>query len=159
MALWPSDFPETVPVNRSNKGTGLEIPFFGPLAPDGLLPRLQVSCHLAPALRPSLSLSSTAAGQPRAADPWEVNFLHCLDCLSTQLTFPFSLLSPPPSLGIIDASPMSHNSMYHAVIGGVVAIIVFFVLILLIVLGHYLIRHKGKGAGEVYRILPPPRSP
>uniref|UniRef100_A0A8B9F5N8 Cell adhesion molecule 3 n=1 Tax=Amazona collaria TaxID=241587 RepID=A0A8B9F5N8_9PSIT len=32
---------------------------------------------------------------------------------------------------------------YHAVIGGVVAVIVFLLLSLLIVLGHYLIRHKG----------------
>ncbi|XP_063002242.1 cell adhesion molecule 3 [Elgaria multicarinata webbii] len=32
---------------------------------------------------------------------------------------------------------------YHAIIGGVVAVIVFLLLILLIVLGHYLIRHKG----------------
>ncbi|OPJ71611.1 cell adhesion molecule 3-like [Patagioenas fasciata monilis] len=32
---------------------------------------------------------------------------------------------------------------YHALIGGVVAVIVFLLLSLLIVLGHYLIRHKG----------------
>uniref|UniRef100_A0A8C3Y3T8 Cell adhesion molecule 3 n=1 Tax=Catharus ustulatus TaxID=91951 RepID=A0A8C3Y3T8_CATUS len=32
---------------------------------------------------------------------------------------------------------------YHAMIGGVVAVIVFLLLSLLIVLGHYLIRHKG----------------
>lgn len=32
----------------------------------------------------------------------------------------------------------------HAVIGGVVAVIVFILLCLLIVLGRYLIRHKGR---------------
>uniref|UniRef100_A0A8V5GLR7 Uncharacterized protein n=1 Tax=Melopsittacus undulatus TaxID=13146 RepID=A0A8V5GLR7_MELUD len=37
----------------------------------------------------------------------------------------------------------STSSTYHAVIGGVVAVIVFLLLSLLIVLGHYLIRHKG----------------
>ncbi|KAF1521647.1 Cell adhesion molecule 3, partial [Eudyptula minor] len=43
-----------------------------------------------------------------------------------------------------DASPVpSTSSTYHAVIGGVVAVIVFLLLSLLIVLGHYLIRHKG----------------
>ncbi|KFP68690.1 Cell adhesion molecule 3, partial [Cariama cristata] len=42
------------------------------------------------------------------------------------------------------ASPVpSTSSTYHAVIGGVVAVIVFLLLSLLIVLGHYLIRHKG----------------
>ncbi|XP_041095287.1 cell adhesion molecule 3-like [Polyodon spathula] len=40
------------------------------------------------------------------------------------------------------AMPAS-NSIDHAVIGGVVAVIVFIVLCLLIVLGRYLIRHKG----------------
>ncbi|NXW91521.1 CADM3 protein, partial [Alopecoenas beccarii] len=43
-----------------------------------------------------------------------------------------------------DASPVpSTSSTYHALIGGVVAVIVFLLLSLLIVLGHYLIRHKG----------------
>ncbi|NXH17959.1 CADM3 protein, partial [Bucco capensis] len=43
-----------------------------------------------------------------------------------------------------DASPVpSTSSTYHAVIGGVVAVIVFLLLSLLIALGHYLIRHKG----------------
>ncbi|KAL8184354.1 UNVERIFIED_CONTAM: Cell adhesion molecule 3 [Gekko kuhli] len=43
-----------------------------------------------------------------------------------------------------DASPVAHSSStYHAIIGGVVALIVFLLLSLLIILGHYLIRHKG----------------
>ncbi|NXU79876.1 CADM3 protein, partial [Oreotrochilus melanogaster] len=49
-----------------------------------------------------------------------------------------------PSAVWADASPVpSTSSTYHAVIGGVVAVIVFLLLSLLIVLGHYLIRHKG----------------
>ncbi|NXT69474.1 CADM3 protein, partial [Chaetops frenatus] len=52
-----------------------------------------------------------------------------------------SLFSP---LSWADASPVpSTSSTYHAMIGGVVAVIVFLLLSLLIVLGHYLIRHKG----------------
>ncbi|NXW58304.1 CADM3 protein, partial [Eurystomus gularis] len=53
-----------------------------------------------------------------------------------------SLFSPCAAWA--DASPVpSTSSTYHAVIGGVVAVIVFLLLSLLIVLGHYLIRHKG----------------
>ncbi|XP_056178343.1 cell adhesion molecule 3 isoform X5 [Falco biarmicus] len=49
------------------------------------------------------------------------------------------------NLDVSDASPVpSTSSTYHAVIGGVVAVIVFLLLSLLIVLGHYLIRHKEK---------------
>ncbi|KAM9114379.1 cell adhesion molecule 3 isoform 2-T2 [Pangshura tecta] len=48
------------------------------------------------------------------------------------------------NLDINDASPMSSSSgTYHALIGGVVAVIVFLLLSLLIFLAHYLIRHKG----------------
>ncbi|NXE43669.1 CADM3 protein, partial [Ptilorrhoa leucosticta] len=67
-----------------------------------------------------------------------------------------SSLCPPPPAGSqlllsflspvawTDASPVpSTSSTYHAMIGGVVAVIVFLLLSLLIVLGHYLIRHKG----------------
>lgn len=58
---------------------------------------------------------------------------------------PFSLFSPP---AWADASPVpSTSSTYHAMIGGVVAVIVFLLLSLLIVLGHYLIRHKGTAWG------------
>lgn len=57
----------------------------------------------------------------------------------------FSLFSPP---AWADASPVpSTSSTYHAMIGGVVAVIVFLLLSLLIVLGHYLIRHKGTAWG------------
>ncbi|NXH69286.1 CADM3 protein, partial [Hydrobates tethys] len=56
--------------------------------------------------------------------------------ISFSVFFPFAVWA--------DASPVpSTSSTYHAVIGGVVAVIVFLLLSLLIVLGHYLIRHKG----------------
>ncbi|XP_043915279.1 cell adhesion molecule 3 isoform X1 [Protopterus annectens] len=42
-----------------------------------------------------------------------------------------------------DPSALPHSGIDHAVIGGVVAVIVFILLCLLIVLGRYLIRHKG----------------
>ncbi|NXG50499.1 CADM3 protein, partial [Psilopogon haemacephalus] len=55
-----------------------------------------------------------------------------------------SLVFSPSAPHGADASPVpSTSSTYHAVIGGVVAVIVFLLLSLLIVLGHYLIRHKG----------------
>ncbi|NXL05828.1 CADM3 protein, partial [Mesembrinibis cayennensis] len=57
-------------------------------------------------------------------------------CLLISVFSPFAIWA--------DASPVpSTSSTYHAVIGGVVAVIVFLLLSLLIVLGHYLIRHKG----------------
>ncbi|NXB88315.1 CADM3 protein, partial [Vidua chalybeata] len=64
---------------------------------------------------------------------------HCILC-AQKVSF-LSLFSPP---AWADASPVpSTSSTYHAMIGGVVAVIVFLLLSLLIVLGHYLIRHKG----------------
>ncbi|NXL66598.1 CADM3 protein, partial [Chordeiles acutipennis] len=61
---------------------------------------------------------------------------------SPSLSFSLSVFSPFAIWA--DASPVpSTSSTYHAVIGGVVAVIVFLLLSLLIVLGHYLIRHKG----------------
>ncbi|XP_030607460.1 cell adhesion molecule 3 [Archocentrus centrarchus] len=70
---------------------------------------------------------------------------------------PASSLTPPVSVqqngvntftdeagNVADPTAMSTTSgMDHAVIGGVVAVIVFILLCLLIVLGRYLIRHKG----------------
>uniref|UniRef100_A0A8C0J5I6 Cell adhesion molecule 3 n=1 Tax=Chelonoidis abingdonii TaxID=106734 RepID=A0A8C0J5I6_CHEAB len=49
------------------------------------------------------------------------------------------------TMGSVEVSPISSfpSGTYHAMIGGVVAIIVFLLLSLLIVLAHYLIRHKG----------------
>ncbi|KAG8560321.1 hypothetical protein GDO81_014915 [Engystomops pustulosus] len=47
-------------------------------------------------------------------------------------------------LDVNDPSPIpSQSSIDHAVIGGVVAVIAFLLFCLLIVLGRYLIRHKG----------------
>ncbi|AWP03659.1 putative cell adhesion molecule 3 [Scophthalmus maximus] len=52
--------------------------------------------------------------------------------------------SGPGGPGVPDPTAMLTSSgVDHAVIGGVVAVIVFILLCLLIVLGRYLIRHKG----------------
>ncbi|KAG7525903.1 hypothetical protein JOB18_033449 [Solea senegalensis] len=61
--------------------------------------------------------------------------------------------SPPPSppsspclrmrLASDPTAMLTSSGVDHAVIGGVVAVIVFILLCLLIVLGRYLIRHKG----------------
>lgn len=80
------------------------------------------------------------------------HFLLLFFCFLSILSFPFchydlhyfitsysSLLSSSQ-----DPTAMSPSSgVDHAVIGGVVAVIVFILLCLLIVLGRYLIRHKG----------------
>lgn len=77
-------------------------------------------------------------------------FLYC--CLLPTPNSPHLLLSSFVNLLIIfppcfppDPSPIpSQSSIDHAVIGGVVAVIAFLLFCLLIVLGRYLIRHKGK---------------
>ncbi|XP_049930677.1 cell adhesion molecule 3 isoform X1 [Epinephelus moara] len=59
-----------------------------------------------------------------------------------QSIYPFT--SEDAAGNITDPTAMSTSSgVDHAVIGGVVAVIVFILLCLLIVLGRYLIRHKG----------------
>ncbi|XP_041659931.1 cell adhesion molecule 3 isoform X1 [Cheilinus undulatus] len=56
----------------------------------------------------------------------------------------YTLLVQDAADNIPDPTAMSTSSgVDHAVIGGVVAVIVFILLCLLIVLGRYLIRHKG----------------
>ncbi|XP_041847914.1 cell adhesion molecule 3 isoform X2 [Melanotaenia boesemani] len=56
----------------------------------------------------------------------------------------YTLLVQDEAKNISDPTAMSTSSgVDHAVIGGVVAVIVFILLCLLIVLGRYLIRHKG----------------
>ncbi|XP_010722240.2 cell adhesion molecule 3 [Meleagris gallopavo] len=79
---------------------------------------------------PTPHVHSTPAPSPGPSQP-----------ISHASTATASSSTPAP---IQDASPvLSTSSTYHAVIGGVVAVIVFLLLSLLIVLGHYLIRHKG----------------
>lgn len=63
----------------------------------------------------------------------------CIFCFSSR-----SLTSPLSDFFSEDTTAMSTSSgVDHAVIGGVVAVIVFILLCLLIILGRYLIRHKG----------------
>ncbi|NWR53704.1 CADM3 protein, partial [Regulus satrapa] len=79
------------------------------------------------------------AGAPRGRD--ECRGVTASSSVPLQGLSSSSLFSPP---AWADASPVpSTSSTYHAMIGGVVAVIVFLLLSLLIVLGHYLIRHKG----------------
>ena len=56
------------------------------------------------------------------------------------VTRPCLVLCPPDSR----AGEGSPRTVDHAVIGGVVAVVVFAMLCLLIVLGRYFARHKGK---------------
>lgn len=53
------------------------------------------------------------------------------------------MLSPLLSRSLIDPNAQK-NVPDHALIGGVVAVVVFATLCLIIVLGRYLARHKGK---------------
>uniref|UniRef100_A0A3P8X3R9 Cell adhesion molecule 3 n=1 Tax=Cynoglossus semilaevis TaxID=244447 RepID=A0A3P8X3R9_CYNSE len=64
----------------------------------------------------------------------------CPSCLTGSHIFPALFI-----LSLSDPTAMLASSgVDHAVIGGVVAVIVFILLCLLIVLGRYLIRHKGQ---------------
>ncbi|NXT15916.1 CADM3 protein, partial [Prunella fulvescens] len=88
-------------------------------------------------LLPPFSLPAPTVAQDGAPGEEQQLLLPC------RVSTPFCLFfSSPPAWA--DASPVpSTSSTYHAMIGGVVAVIVFLLLSLLIVLGHYLIRHKG----------------
>ena len=56
------------------------------------------------------------------------------------------VLCPPDSR----AGEGSPRTVDHAVIGGVVAVVVFAMLCLLIVLGRYFARHKGKASSSFF---------
>ncbi|NXM65261.1 CADM3 protein, partial [Serilophus lunatus] len=86
----------------------------------------------------NLDVSGTPLAPP-GAQPGSSPLLACVE-----LSIPGASSSFFSPLTWADASPVpSTSSTYHAMIGGVVAVIVFLLLSLLIVLGHYLIRHKG----------------
>uniref|UniRef100_A0A665VGS6 Cell adhesion molecule 3 n=1 Tax=Echeneis naucrates TaxID=173247 RepID=A0A665VGS6_ECHNA len=76
----------------------------------------------------------------------QLPFLPPLRASPHPLSLPPTPPSPPPLLPQFPSDPtamLSSSGVDHAVIGGVVAVIVFILLCLLIVLGRYLIRHKG----------------
>ncbi len=54
-----------------------------------------------------------------------------------------TMFSPPLSLSLTDPNALA-GPPDHALIGGIVAVVVFATLCLIIVLGRYLARHKGK---------------
>lgn len=57
------------------------------------------------------------------------------------------LLCYRPAL-VTDPNALGQHGPDHALIGGVVAVVVFITLCLIIVLGRYLARHKGKKKEE-----------
>lgn len=66
---------------------------------------------------------------------------------SIQRSQPHRHLSPPLCLSS-DPNAVGQHGTDHALIGGVVAVVVFVTLCLIIVLGRYLARHKGKSTAE-----------
>lgn len=72
-------------------------------------------------------------------------------CLQLRETVPKHLpdlnITPPrffSSCLVSDPNALGQHGPDHALIGGVVAVVVFITLCLIIVLGRYLARHKGK---------------
>lgn len=64
--------------------------------------------------------------------------------MSQCLLFLFSDSRVLPVCLSSDPNALGHHGTDHALIGGVVAVVVFVTLCLIIVLGRYLARHKGK---------------
>lgn len=69
-------------------------------------------------------------------------------CCSALTLSPYHLV-PSSSLFVClclssDPNALGQHGTDHALIGGVVAVVVFVTLCLIIVLGRYLARHKGK---------------
>lgn len=88
------------------------------------------------------------AGNNRLFPPCSV-----LYCLSFALPLPSLLTSPTNAFMCSlcfslclssDPNAVGQHGTDHALIGGVVAVVVFVTLCLIIVLGRYLARHKGK---------------
>lgn len=81
-----------------------------------------------------LSRLPSAAALPSSQRSWLSSLPHRL---------PLCLSSDPNAVG--------QHGTDHALIGGVVAVVVFVTLCLIIVLGRYLARHKGKSTAESHR--------
>ncbi|XP_076601865.1 cell adhesion molecule 3 isoform X2 [Chaetodon auriga] len=98
---------------------------------------------LSNALFPDLPLSpSSASIAPSASTPSSSSSPTLTPSVSVRLNGVYTFTDAADN--IADPTAMSTSSgVDHAVIGGVVAVIVFILLCLLIVLGRYLIRHKG----------------
>ncbi|XP_053293880.1 cell adhesion molecule 3 [Pleuronectes platessa] len=120
---------------------------------NALFPDLPFSPSSSPATPPSSA--SSAPSSPTLPVSVQLNGVYTFtdDFHVLSPSFHPLLLSSPPLLSsplILLSSPsqdptamMTSSGVDHAVIGGVVAVIVFILLCLLIVLGRYLIRHKG----------------
>ncbi|XP_006792506.1 cell adhesion molecule 3 [Neolamprologus brichardi] len=112
---------------------------------------------LSNALFPDLPFSPDSSSPHSTSSPTPPSISSSSITATPAYSSPASSLTPPVSVqlngvntftdearNITDPTAMSTTSgVDHAVIGGVVAVIVFILLCLLIVLGRYLIRHKG----------------
>ncbi|XP_034742724.1 cell adhesion molecule 3 isoform X1 [Etheostoma cragini] len=108
------------------------------LFPD--LPLSPSSSLTAPPSSPRTPPPSSASIAPSKANPSPASSL--TPSVSVRLNGVYTFTDAADN--IADPTAMSTSSgVDHAVIGGVVAVIVFILLCLLIVLGRYLIRHKG----------------
>ncbi|XP_030629236.1 cell adhesion molecule 3 [Chanos chanos] len=94
---------------------------------------------VAPSPAPSSSSSSSSSSPPPSSSPVP-SFTPSL--VPIRLNGVYSFTEAADNTADPTAMPTS-SGVDHAVIGGVVAVIVFIMLCLLIVLGRYLIRHKG----------------
>lgn len=91
--------------------------------------------------------SSLEQERPTTSPSYSLCFLWPAFCCSgTSLS---SALMAPLSLCLFsDPNALGQHGTDHALIGGVVAVVVFVTLCLIIVLGRYLARHKGKSTAE-----------
>ncbi|XP_054869983.1 cell adhesion molecule 3 isoform X1 [Amphiprion ocellaris] len=138
-----SDFSLDVSTSSPKFTTTLSNALFPdlPFSPDSSSPSTSLSSSLTPShvsitpptATPSFSSSYTPASPSSSS---------LTPPVSVQLNGIYTFTDD--AVNIPDPTAMSTSSgVDHAVIGGVVAVIVFILLCLLIVLGRYLIRHKG----------------
>ncbi|XP_077078018.1 cell adhesion molecule 3 isoform X2 [Siphateles boraxobius] len=144
-SLSPSTEGETLPpLSSSSSSTNIPtstLPISStlpPSAPPTLPPSSEVpTTSLSNVLFPDLTLPSarTPPSPPSSSPPATPSSVSRLNGVHT---------FTEAGVNAADPTAMSTSSgVDHAVIGGVVAVIVFIMLCLLIVLGRYLIRHKG----------------
>uniref|UniRef100_A0A8C7KLI6 Cell adhesion molecule 3 n=1 Tax=Oncorhynchus kisutch TaxID=8019 RepID=A0A8C7KLI6_ONCKI len=145
LTITPSPYPSS-----SSPSTSSPSPSHSP--PPANVPSTSLSNSLFPdlplshePLPPSSSDSSSPSSSSSSSSPPPTSITHSVAPPSSVSLTPSSV--PIQLNGVYsftDPTAMSTSSgVDHAVIGGVVAVIVFILLCLLIVLGRYLIRHKG----------------
>ncbi|XP_053544555.1 cell adhesion molecule 3 isoform X2 [Ictalurus punctatus] len=133
--LSPSSFPSSFLVSSTSPSSSLSLSTSpSSFSPSNSLSSLVHTTTISNSLFSDLFPPHSSSHTPPTSSP-------------PSLTPPFitpSTVSWLNGVYITDPTAMSSSSgVDHAVIGGVVAVIVFIMLCLLIVLGRYLIRHKG----------------